>query len=96
MPRESEYPATGSSSPEPEPPARRRERAPRRGSRAPRLIAVGFMQVVSLVGVIGLAVIVGAILAGSVAGWIEGLVIGAGCVILTMLVLLSGRHARRH
>lgn len=95
MRRESEYPASGSSSSELESrPAR--ERAPRRGNRAPRLIAVGFMQLVSLVGVIGLAVIAGAVLAGNVAGWISGLAIGAGCVILTMLVLLSGRHARRH
>jgi hypothetical protein len=31
-----------------------------------------------------------------VTGWIDGLVIGAGSVILTILVLFSGRHARRH
>jgi hypothetical protein len=52
------------------------------------------MQLVSLVGIVGLAVALGAIL--SVTGWAEGLVIGAVSVSLTILVLFSGRHARRH
>ena len=54
------------------------------------------MQIVSLIGVIGLAVILGSVMAGNVSGWIDGLVIGAGSVLLTILVLFSGRHARRH
>lgn len=95
--RRSEYPASRSSSVETEPEAERRP-AQRRGARAPRIVAVGFMQLVSLVGVVGLAVILGAVLVDSakLAGWVVGLVIGAGSVILTMLVLFSGRHARRH
>jgi hypothetical protein len=93
MSRRSEYSASDSSS-ELEPPERARGRAPRRRGRAPRLIAVGFMQLVSLVGIVGLAVALGAIL--SVTGWAEGLVIGAVSVSLTILVLFSGRHARRH
>lgn len=79
-----------------EPGRRRRQRVPRRERHARRTIAVGFMQLVSLVGIVGLAVILGAVMAGNVSGWIDGLVIGAGSVILTMLVLFSGHHARRH
>jgi hypothetical protein len=77
---------------------RERGRRPRRRARAPRIVAVGFMQVVSLVGVVGLAVILGAVLVDSAntTGWIVGLVIGAASVILTMLVLFSGHHARKH
>ncbi len=77
---------------------RERGRRPRRGGRAPRIVAVGFMQLVSLIGVIGLAVILGAVLVDSAntTGWIVGLVIGAASVIGTMLVLFSGRHARKH
>jgi hypothetical protein len=96
MSRRSEYPASGSSSSEIESRTHARERAPRRTGRAPRLIAVGFMQLVSLVGIVGLAVALGAILTGSLSGWADGLVIGAVSVGLTILVLFSGRHARRH
>ena len=84
-----EYP----SPPEVEP--GRRRRAPRRGRHARQTIAIGFMQIGSLIGIIGLAVILGAVMAGNVSGWIDGLVIGAGSVLLTILVLFSGRHARR-
>jgi hypothetical protein len=61
-------------------------------------VAVGFMQIVALIGVIGLGVILGAVLVDSAktTGWVVGLVVGAASVILTMLVLFSGRHARRH
>jgi hypothetical protein len=77
---------------------RERARAPRRGGRAQRVVAVGFMQLVSLVGVIGVAVVLGAVLVDSakITGWIVGLVIGAASVILTMLVLFSGHRARKH
>lgn len=81
-----------SSPPEVEP--GRRRRAPRRGGHARQTIAVGFMQIVSLIGVIGLAVILGAVM-GNVSSWIDGLVIGTVSVVLTILVLFSGRHARR-
>jgi uncharacterized membrane protein HdeD (DUF308 family) len=56
------------------------------------------MQLVALVGVVGLAVILGAVLVSDAkeAGWITGLVIGVVSVVLTILVLLSGRHVRRH
>ncbi len=82
-----------SSPPEVEP--SRRRRAPRRGRRAGQTIAIGFMQIVALIGIVGLAVILGTVMAGNVAGWIDGLVIGAASVLLTILVLFSGRHARR-
>ena len=60
-------------------------------------MALGFMQLVALVGVVGLAVILGAVLVSDAkeAGWIDGLVIGVVSVVLTLLVLLSGRHVRR-
>jgi uncharacterized membrane protein HdeD (DUF308 family) len=56
------------------------------------------MQLVALVGVIGLAVILGAVLVSDAkeTGWITGLVIGVVSTLLTILVLLSGRHVRRH
>ncbi len=89
---------SSSSSAEAGPGTGRRERPPRRQRGVPGLVAIGFVQVVALVGIVGLAIAAGAILVDSAkeTGWIVGLVIGAGSVILTMLVLLSGRHARRH
>ena len=65
--------------------------------RSKRVVALGFLQVVSLVGIVGLGVILGAILVSDAKsqGWIAGLVIGVVSVALTILVLLSGRHARR-
>jgi uncharacterized membrane protein HdeD (DUF308 family) len=56
------------------------------------------MQIVALVGIVGLGVILGAVLVSDAkeAGWIVGLVIGIVSVVLTMLVLMSGRHVRRH
>jgi uncharacterized membrane protein HdeD (DUF308 family) len=56
------------------------------------------MQLAALVGVIGLAVILGAVLVedAKTSGWVVGLVIGVASVILTILVSFSGRHARRH
>ena len=65
--------------------------------RAQKVLALGFMQLVALTGVVGLAVILGAVLMSSAKakGWLDGLVIGVVSVALTLLVLLSGRHARR-
>jgi hypothetical protein len=78
---------------------RRRERAPAPGRmrRGGRVVALGFMQVAALIGVVGLAVILGAVLVGDAkeSGWIDGLVIGIVSVALTILVLMSGRHVRR-
>jgi hypothetical protein len=69
------------------PPARRR-----RGH-----VAIGTIQMGALLGVVGLAVVAGAILVDntSVPGWIDGLAIGAGSVILTLLVVFNGARARR-
>jgi hypothetical protein len=71
---------------------------PSRVQRGRRVVAIGFMQMVALVGVVGLAVILGAVLVSDAkeSGWIVGLVIGVVSVFLTILVLLSGRHVRRH
>jgi hypothetical protein len=71
---------------------------PGRIQRGRRVVALGFMQLVALVGVIGLAVILGAVLVSDAkeAGWVTGLVIGVVSTVLTILVLLSGRHVRRH
>lgn len=71
---------------------------PGRIQRGRRVVALGFMQLAALVGVVGLAVILGAVLVSDAkeAGWITGLVIGVVSVLLTILVLLSGRHVRRH
>jgi len=71
---------------------------PGRIQRGGRVVALGFMQLVALVGVIGLAVILGAVLVSDAneTGWITGLVIGGVSTLLTILVLLSGRHVRRH
>lgn len=80
---------------------RRRPRgdpAPGRMQRGGRMVAIGFMQLAGLIGVVGLAVILGAVLVSDAkeSGWVDGLVIGAVSVILTILVLMSGRHIRRH
>ena len=71
---------------------------PGRMQRGRRVVALGFMQMVALVGVVGLAVILGAVLVSDAKeqGWITGLVIGVVSVLLTILVLMSGRHVRRH
>jgi purine-cytosine permease-like protein len=77
---------TFAASPARQPPGRRR-----RGR-----IAIGLLQLIALIGIVGLAVIAGAILVEdtSVPGWIDGLAIGAGSVILTVIVLFNGRRAR--
>jgi hypothetical protein len=99
MSHTSDSPATGS------PPLEARsgqgrvpDAPPSRMQRGRRVVAIGFMQVVALVGVIGLAVILGAVLVSDAkqSGWIVGLVVGIVSVVLTILVLLSGRHVRRH
>jgi len=70
----------------------RRERAAATGTRA----AMSLVRFIALVGIVGLAIIVGAIMTSQdVAGWIEGLVIGAAAVILTSIVFLSRRLGRR-
>jgi hypothetical protein len=70
----------------------RRERAAATGTRA----AMSLVRFVALVGIVGLAIIAGAIMTSQdVEGWIEGLVIGAGAVILTSIVFLSRRLGRR-
>lgn len=65
--------------------------------RGQRVVALGLMQLVALAGIVGLAVILGAVLVSNAKakGWLDGLVIGAVSVALTVLVLLSGRHVRR-
>jgi hypothetical protein len=71
---------------------------PGRMQRGRRVVAIGFMQMAALVGVVGLGVILGAVLVSDAKeqGWITGLVIGVVSVLLTILVLMSGRHVRRH
>jgi hypothetical protein len=66
--------------------------------RGQKALALGLMQLVALAGVVGLAVILGAVLMSNAKakGWLDGLVIGVVSVALTLLVLLSGRHVRRH
>ena len=92
-------PATGSRAVEAET-GRSREGTgrPSRIARGRRVVAIGFMQIVALAGIVGLGVILGAVLVSDAkeAGWIVGLVIGIVSVVLTMLVLMSGRHVRRH
>ena len=70
---------------------------PGRMQQGRRVVAIGFMQVAALVGVVGLGVILGAVLVSDAKeqGWITGLVIGVVSVLLTILVLMSGRHVRR-
>ncbi|MBV8941355.1 MAG: hypothetical protein JO321_04685 [Solirubrobacterales bacterium] len=65
--------------------------------RGRRVAEVRFMQLVGLFGVVGVGVALGAILVSSAKepGWAAGLVIGAVSVLLTILVLVSGRHIRR-
>lgn len=77
---------------------RGRGRGPTRIQRGRRLLAIGFMQIVGLVGIVGLGAALGAVLVSSAKepGWAAGLIIGAVGVVLTILVLASGRHIRRH
>ena len=92
-------PATSSPALEGEPGRRRgRGAPPSRMQRGRRFVAVGFMQLAALIGVVGLAVILGAVLVSDAkaSGWVDGLVIGVLSVVLTILVLMSGRHVRRH
>jgi hypothetical protein len=98
MARRTEFSESGSSPEESQSERGGRARAPGRQRGARGLVAIGFMQLVALVGIVALAVALGAVLVDSanVTGWIDGLVIGAGSVVLTILVLFSGRHARRH
>ena len=65
--------------------------------RGQRVVALGVMQLVALAGIVGVAVILGAVLVSSAKakGWLDGLVIGVVSVALTLLVMLSGRHVRR-
>jgi hypothetical protein len=59
-------------------------------------LALGAVRLIALVGVVALAVICGAILAGQdVDGWIIGLAIGIGVQVLTVVVLFSRRFAPR-
>jgi hypothetical protein len=52
----------------------------------------GFMRLVATSGIVGIAVLLGAVLVGQdVAGWIVGLVIGVTSVVLAAL-LWSSRH----
>jgi hypothetical protein len=82
------------------PEARERERAPRRDRRPQGMVPGrerrrspverGAMRVIATGGIIGIAVILGAILVGQdVAGWIVGLVIGLTSVILAALLWSS-------
>lgn len=69
----------------------RRERAAATGTRA----AMSMVRFIALVGIVGLAIIAGAIMESQdVKGWIEGLVIGAGAVVLSSIVFLSRRLGR--
>ena len=57
---------------------------------------MSMVRFIALVGIVGLAIIAGAIMASQdVQGWVEGLVIGAGAVILSSIVFLSRRLGRR-
>lgn len=70
----------------------RRERAAATGTRA----ALSMVRFIALVGIVGLAIIAGTFMTSQdVKGWVEGLVIGAGAVILTSIVFLSRRLGRR-
>jgi hypothetical protein len=72
---------------------RRREPAPGMlPGRARRRMAVerGFMRLVATAGIVGIAVLLGAVLVGQdVAGWIVGLVIGLVTVLLAALLWSS-------
>ena len=80
--------------------ARQRERETRRGERPQGMVPGrerrrskverGAMRVVATGGIIGIAVVLGAVLVGQdVAGWIVGLVIGLTSVILAALLWSS-------
>jgi hypothetical protein len=89
--------------PEPEPTqreARQRERAARRAERPQGMVPGrdrrrtrlerGAMRMVATGGIIGIAVLLGAVLVGQdVAGWIVGLVVGLTSVILAALLWSS-------
>jgi hypothetical protein len=89
------------SKPEPTPrEARRRERETRRGERPQGMVPGrdrrrtrlerGAMRLVATGGIIGIAVVLGAVLVGQdVAGWIVGLVVGLTSVILAALLWSS-------
>jgi len=101
-----ERPASAERSPtEPEPDltpreARQRERESRRGERPQGMVPGrerrrtklerGTMRLVATGGIIGIAVLLGAVLVGQeVAGWIVGLVVGLTSVILAALLWSS-------
>ena len=80
--------------------ARRRERKSRRGERPQGMVPGrerrrtklerGTMRLVATGGIVGIAVLLGAVLVGQdVAGWIVGLVIGLTTVILAALLWSS-------
>ena len=70
----------------------RRERAAASGTRA----AMSMVRFIALVGIVGFAIIAGAIMTSqAVEGWVQGLVIGAGAVILSSIVFLSRSLGRR-
>ena len=80
--------------------ARRREREARRGERPQGMVPArerrrtrlerGAMRLVATAGIIGIAVVLGAVLVGEdVAGWIVGLVVGVTSVILAALLWSS-------
>jgi hypothetical protein len=78
---------------EPAPP----ESAEVHGRPRPGWLAIGLLQVIALCGIVALSVIAGAILVDDtkVPGWIDGLALGTGCVILTLVVLFNGQRALR-
>jgi len=78
-----DQPAPAAAPQEPEPP--RRERGRERGGGFP----LTFLRVVSLFGVLGIAVAIGAILAGQdVQGWLTALIVSALSIILTIVALV--------
>ena len=91
------------SEPDPEATARetrQRERESRRGERPQGMVPArerrrtkverGTMRLVATAGIIGIAVLLGAVLVGQdVAGWIVGLVVGLTSVILAALLWSS-------
>lgn len=80
-PVERDTPMTGRERPQGMVPARERRRTK---------VERGFMRLVATGGVVGIAVLLGAVLVGQdVAGWIVGLVIGLTSVILAALLWSS-------
>jgi hypothetical protein len=80
--------------------ARQRERESRRGERPQGMVPGrqrrrtklerGSMRVVATGGIIGIAVVIGAVLVGQdVAGWVVGLVVGLTSVVLAALLWSS-------